>query len=356
MQITYNTASFLKMAVKRHGKISILWLTSSSRKGLSTTMTRTSKIVPQKEDAASLSQTSKSKPKVIPTVEQCTPTEFNTVNDFSVDRPLSTSGRCEHVSRYISVVTNIEKVKKDCQWKETVLVEIPRSDESITNHKAGFLCVYTYPFTLGPVDSSNHSSPTIDLVILDFFDKVPSDAWPNLSIFLEDSLHALLLLQQVLSDGVQMRPPPDGEVEAPKPDKGKKRRKKMAADSPVAKKPKSRRPRVAPRTSTSASGASPSTGDEDDDDDGYRLVQRTRSGTVDSGRSRTVETLEEGVNAVPEPPVERGAVLVEETVPPYSKGFGPRAFWGQDFPLGDIDALGGLNLGPQFLPGELRDA
>ncbi|XP_070017346.1 uncharacterized protein [Nicotiana sylvestris] len=44
------------------------------------------------------------------------------------------------------------------------------------------------------------------------------------------------------------------------PDKGKKKKKKAAANSPTIKKPKSRRPRAAVRTSASTSGESPSIG------------------------------------------------------------------------------------------------
>ena len=108
---------------------------------------------------------------MIPSVEQCTPIGFDTSKDFTIDEPSSTPSRYEHVSRHISIVTNIKKVKEDCQWEETTLVEIPRSNESITDHKAGFLYVCTYPFTLGPVDSSNSFSTEIDPVILDFCDK-----------------------------------------------------------------------------------------------------------------------------------------------------------------------------------------
>ena len=58
-----------------------------------------------------------------------------------------------------------ERVKIDCRWGEAVDVEIPKAEESIVEHKAGFFSVYIYPFTLGPIDSS---SPPIDPVILDF--------------------------------------------------------------------------------------------------------------------------------------------------------------------------------------------
>ncbi|XP_070010637.1 uncharacterized protein [Nicotiana sylvestris] len=115
------------------------------------------------------------------------------------------------MSWYISVVADIERVKKDYRWGEETLVEIPRSNESITDHKAG------------------------------------------------------------LGEGVRMRPPPGGEVEVLKPAKGKKKKNKVVADSPEEKKPKSCIPRAATGTSILASGAIPDTEDEDYDEGQCRL-------------------------------------------------------------------------------------
>ncbi|XP_070022429.1 uncharacterized protein [Nicotiana sylvestris] len=139
-----------------------------------------------------------------------------------------------------------------------------------------------------------------------------------------------------LSDDVRIRPPLNGEEETSKPAKGKKRKNKAVADSPQAKKPKSRKPRAATRTSTSAFRASPSTRDKDDDKGQYHLVQRMRLGA--------------GV-----PPVPPTRAPAGETVAASPKGSGPEVFRGQKLPLGDIDSLDGLNLGPQFSSGELQD-
>ncbi|XP_070017826.1 stress response protein NST1-like [Nicotiana sylvestris] len=174
-------------------------------------MARISKTVPRKDEAASSSRTSKGKPKVIPSIEQCNPIGFDTTEDFTIDKPSSTSVRCEHMSQYISIVADIKKVKEDCRWEEATLVEIPHSNESITDHKA---------------------SPR---------------------------------------DRVQRRPPPDGEVETLEPAKGKKRKNKAAVNSPEAKKLKLRRPQAATGISASAFRASPSTGDKDDDEGQYCL-------------------------------------------------------------------------------------
>ncbi|XP_070025368.1 uncharacterized protein [Nicotiana sylvestris] len=133
--------------------------------------------------------------------------------------------------------------------------------------------------------------------------------------------------------------------------KGKIKKGKVAADPPVAKKPKSREPQAIAGTSTSASGASLDSEDDDDDDDdegecrlawrmrsgmGTSQVPRTesaKSGTADSGRSRGSKTLEDGVNMVPDPMTGFGVVYARGTV-----------------------VANGFSLGPQFSSGELKDA
>ncbi|XP_070005001.1 uncharacterized protein [Nicotiana sylvestris] len=118
------------------------------------------------------------------------------------------------------------------------------------------------------------------------------------------------LVSPGLRNGLQMRSPPASEGRSSKPDEGKKRKKAPIVDSPVSKKPKSCRPRAEAEVSSSTFGVG--FDDEDEDDDDNPLVQRKRSGHG--------------------------------------------AFGGQNFPLGDIDALCGLNLGPRFSLGEFRDA
>lgn len=77
---------------------------------------------------------------------------------FRVEGPFSKSGCHAPVTRYITSITDIKKVKEDCCWGESVLVEIAAWDEDITPHKVGFLSLYTYQF----------SAFGIDPVILDF--------------------------------------------------------------------------------------------------------------------------------------------------------------------------------------------
>lgn len=102
---------------------------------------------------------------VPPRIKECIPGPCETSSDFQVKKPSSVPGRCEPMSRYISLITETEKVKVDCRMGEAVQVEIPSREEDITKHKASFLSVYTYPFFLGLVEAS---SPPIDPVILDF--------------------------------------------------------------------------------------------------------------------------------------------------------------------------------------------
>ena len=57
------------------------------------------------------------------------------------------------MSRYICSITEgyLKQVRKDCNWKGKEVV-ILTPEEDITTHVEGVLNVYTYPFTLGPLD------------------------------------------------------------------------------------------------------------------------------------------------------------------------------------------------------------
>lgn len=56
-------------------------------------------------------------------------------------------------SRYICSVTDslLSKVNEDCNWVGKHVV-VPSPEEAITTHVESFLSVYTYSFTLGPLD------------------------------------------------------------------------------------------------------------------------------------------------------------------------------------------------------------
>nr|XP_009764210.1 PREDICTED: uncharacterized protein LOC104215965 [Nicotiana sylvestris] len=115
-------------------------------------MAKTSKIVPQKEKASS----SYSRPAddKMSTLHEIFPGPCVTKNDFKIKNFPSNPGRCEHVSRYICSITekHLEAIKRDCGWGYEVVVQIPAPEESITTYVEGFLSVYTYPFTLGPIN------------------------------------------------------------------------------------------------------------------------------------------------------------------------------------------------------------
>ncbi|XP_070014173.1 intracellular protein transport protein USO1-like [Nicotiana sylvestris] len=121
-----------------------------------------------------------------------------------------------------------------------------------------------------------------------------------------------------LRECVLMRPPPPGEEEASKPDKGKKRKKEASIESLKSKKPKVRRPQTDATVLTSTATASLRTEEKDNDDGDLPLVQIVRRSTYapqvirrkasELGMSnvdqyRAEETLEEGLGAVPEPQV-----------------------------------------------------
>jgi len=72
---------------------------------------------------------------------------------FKIDKSSPVPGRCEPVSRYMCSITEgyLKQVRKDCNWENKEVI-IPAPEEDITTHVKGFLSVYTYPFTLGPLD------------------------------------------------------------------------------------------------------------------------------------------------------------------------------------------------------------
>ncbi|XP_070025542.1 uncharacterized protein [Nicotiana sylvestris] len=144
-------------------------------------------------------------------------------------------------------------------------------------------------------------------------------------------------------DGVQMRPPPVGEGGSSKPDKGKKRKKETAAESPISKKPMSHNPLVqGKRLGPDAPQVS--------------VPRAAESGTTNLARAQASEDLEKGVDTVPESSTKHNTIPVGELTAIGSKEPEPGAFRGQDLSFGFFDVLGGLNLGPRFSLGELRDA
>lgn len=116
-------------------------------------MAKTSQTIPQKEKASS-SQCAADKTPAKPRSEECVLGACVLTSDFKVDKGSSVPGRCEPVSRYICSITekHLKQLKKDCNWDKKEIM-IPSSDEDITSYVKGFLNVYTYPFTLGPLDS-----------------------------------------------------------------------------------------------------------------------------------------------------------------------------------------------------------
>ncbi|XP_019258160.1 PREDICTED: MAP7 domain-containing protein 2-like [Nicotiana attenuata] len=79
-------------------------------------MAKTSKTVPKKDKASSSSASRPARPVVPPTLEEITPGPCIIKKDFSIENPPDVPGRCEHASRYISLITTklVEDVKKDC--------------------------------------------------------------------------------------------------------------------------------------------------------------------------------------------------------------------------------------------------
>jgi len=124
-------------------------------------MAKTSKSIFQKETPSisrsaieeTVSRTAVEEPVPEPPLKMFIPGGCPINIDFKVEKPSSVPGRCEEVSRYIYSITEdiLSEVKRDCNWIDKHVV-IPKPDEAITTHVEGFLSVYTYPFTLGPLD------------------------------------------------------------------------------------------------------------------------------------------------------------------------------------------------------------
>ncbi|XP_075103332.1 uncharacterized protein LOC142177979 [Nicotiana tabacum] len=142
-------------------------------------MAKTSKTVPQKvasSSSQSIAEVEETIPDVVvlkrsalgaatdepasePPLKMFVPGGCSVADDSKVEKPSSVQGRCEAVYRYICSITEdvLLVVRKDCGWADKDVV-VPRPEDAITSHVESYLSVYTYPFTLGPVDS----------VILDF--------------------------------------------------------------------------------------------------------------------------------------------------------------------------------------------
>lgn len=90
---------------------------------------------------------------VEPRLEELIPVGYVIDSDFKVEKSSSVAGRCDPVSRCICSIPQslIDLVKKYCGWENKEAV-IPTPEKAITTHVEGYLSVYTYPFTLGPLD------------------------------------------------------------------------------------------------------------------------------------------------------------------------------------------------------------
>lgn len=115
-------------------------------------MAKTSKIFLQKEVASS-SRPAGEKPVVEPRPEELIPGMCGIDSDFKVKKPSSVPGRCEPISRYMCSIPKsfLDQAKEDCNWGDKEVV-IPTPEEAITTYVERYLSVYTYPFTLSPLD------------------------------------------------------------------------------------------------------------------------------------------------------------------------------------------------------------
>ncbi|XP_070054483.1 uncharacterized protein [Nicotiana tomentosiformis] len=85
-------------------------------------MAKTSKTVPQKENASSSRPAGDKTPAEL-RPEECVPGRYVLTSNFMIDKPSSIFGLCEPVSMYICSITEgyLKQVKKDCLGKDAVM-------------------------------------------------------------------------------------------------------------------------------------------------------------------------------------------------------------------------------------------
>lgn len=119
-------------------------------------------------------------------------------DDFKVEKFSQKQDRSEGVSRYKYSMTKdvLPIVRKDCNWEGRSIV-VPGPEDVVTTHVEGYLSAYTYPSTLGPVDS----------VVLDFCKKYEVCLRTNPSIAMVNRDPAPLLCEKDRVSSVHDRLP-----------------------------------------------------------------------------------------------------------------------------------------------------
>nr|XP_009803049.1 PREDICTED: uncharacterized protein LOC104248486 [Nicotiana sylvestris] len=274
------------------------------------------------------------------------------------------------MSQYVSLITDVKKVKIDYRWGKAVQVEIPSLEEDITTHKPSFLSVYMYPFTLGPVSASSLS---IDPVILDFIREYQvtlgqiypsfwrivyllrhfSNMVEGMSFTLD---HLVGLYSPRLYRGVLIKLQHRSakaffaNTDEDK-DRGWMSRFVRVKTSDLILVEKMPFPEEWNLRSAEIHRA------EDEDDDGCLLVHRARQSVdaskvagqkvvepevIDAVLPRIEETLEEGLDAAPDPTIEQDTARADDHLVGSVRGSRSEALRGRDGASIEVDVIGGI--------------
>ncbi|XP_070020235.1 uncharacterized protein [Nicotiana sylvestris] len=126
-------------------------------------MAATPKSIHQEEESSA--SASRSVGGTTPASGELTLSCFVSRREFTVERPPNVQGQWEHASSFISSIgeEHIETVRRDCEWGEKVVLQVPSLEESIVAHVEGVGDISEMrPFPLGEEGGSSASGPKSD--------------------------------------------------------------------------------------------------------------------------------------------------------------------------------------------------
>ncbi|XP_019228013.1 PREDICTED: uncharacterized protein LOC109209240 [Nicotiana attenuata] len=225
-------------------------------------MAKTSRTVPKKDRASSSSASRPAKPVVPPTLEEITPGNCIIKKDFSIENPPDVAGRCEHVSRYISLIT--EKLTKDAKGLEFTLSHPVR--------------LYRPQLFRGLIKLQRRTTKSFFASTDETKDQGWMSRFVRLMLGRPQWCPTSRIGSESLGDASEMRPASPGEKTKPsnpKSEKDNKRKRVSKLGDPQDKKTPARRLRKR-FAQTGADSVHDSPDDRENDNEESALVTRTR--------------------------------------------------------------------------------